>query len=237
MLSELRRRTGCGLSKCREASKMFDTIDEAEHWLLEMNKREGAARMKLALKTSVHGAVGLKISNREAVMARVNCQTDFVANSTEFKSLTSSVTSFLSEHLSESSDVIVSGEKIASDKRYAPLMDLLSVESGKFKETFSISDAVVLRSPQNTKYPVVIGHYVHGEVHSYNAYKKGSVGSQAAVVLLSDSTKSIRNDHARSVANLIAQHIVGLRPSFIIGDGTELPPILEDVSIAGYSFS
>lgn len=90
-VKELRAKTGAGIMDCREALQANNgNIDEAAGWL----RQKGIAKAeKKASRDTSEGLVGSYIhaGGRVGVLVEVNCETDFVANTDEFKSLVSGV--------------------------------------------------------------------------------------------------------------------------------------------------
>lgn len=90
-VKELRAKTGAGIMDCREALEANKgNIEEAANYL----RQKGIAKAeKKASRDTNEGLVGSYIhaGGRVGVLVEVNCETDFVANTDEFKSLVSGV--------------------------------------------------------------------------------------------------------------------------------------------------
>lgn len=86
-VKELREKTGSGLMECKKA------LQEANGDLTEavtiLRKKGQAAAEKKSGRSTSEGAVGSYIhtGGRVGVLIEVNCETDFVANTDEFKTL------------------------------------------------------------------------------------------------------------------------------------------------------
>ncbi len=89
MVKELRERTGAGILDCKKALQETDgDMDKA----VELLRKKGlAAAAKKAGRIAAEGLVhayihgGDGINGRIGVLVEVNCETDFAANTTEFK--------------------------------------------------------------------------------------------------------------------------------------------------------
>ena len=87
MVKELRERTGIGMMECKKA------LEEADGHLekaIEILRKKGYARAKdKADRAACEGAVGAYIHTdaKIGVLVEVNCETDFVANTDEFRQL------------------------------------------------------------------------------------------------------------------------------------------------------
>lgn len=86
-IKTLREMTGAGIVDCREALRMNDdSIERAAAWLKEKGL---AAAAKKASRVANEGIIEAyaHTGNRLAVLVEVNCETDFVARTPEFKAL------------------------------------------------------------------------------------------------------------------------------------------------------
>ena len=87
MVKELRERTGTGMMECKDAlAKANGNMDEAVSIL---RKKGLASAAKRASRATSEGLVGSYIhpGGRIGVLVEVNCETDFVARTEEFKAL------------------------------------------------------------------------------------------------------------------------------------------------------
>jgi elongation factor Ts len=86
-VKELREKTGSGLMECKKALQEADgNIEEA---VTILRKKGQAAAEKKSGRSTSEGAIGSYIhtGGRVGVLIEVNCETDFVANTDEFKEL------------------------------------------------------------------------------------------------------------------------------------------------------
>lgn len=86
-VKELREKTGSGLMECKKALQESD--GEIEAAIVILRKKGQAAAEKKSGRATSEGLVGSYIhtGGRVGVLIEVNCETDFVANTDEFKEL------------------------------------------------------------------------------------------------------------------------------------------------------
>ncbi|MEE2880172.1 MAG: translation elongation factor Ts [Gemmatimonadota bacterium] len=107
----LRDRTGAGMMDCKKA--LMDTGGNLEE-AIDLMRASGAAKAaKRAGKVAGEGTIGtyLHFDNRVASMVEHNCETDFVANTDDFKSLARDI----ALHIASQSPVGISDQDIPSD--------------------------------------------------------------------------------------------------------------------------
>ncbi len=107
----LRDRTGAGMMECKRA--LTETEGDLEA-AIDLLRAKGAAKAaKRADKSTNEGTIGsyIHFDNRTAVIVEVNCETDFVANTDDFKALARD----LATHIAASAPVAVSAEDIPAD--------------------------------------------------------------------------------------------------------------------------
>src|SRR5437764_6499836 len=85
MIKDLRERTGAGMSDCKKAlTECAADLEKAAEFL---RKKGLAAAAKKAGRVAAEGAVASYVhtNNRIGVLLEVNCETDFVAKTDDFK--------------------------------------------------------------------------------------------------------------------------------------------------------
>jgi len=86
-VKKLREKTGVGMMVCKEAlTSANGNVDEAVEYL---RKKGLAMADKKAGRTTADGLIGIEIApdGKTAVMIEVNCETDFVAKTEQFKEM------------------------------------------------------------------------------------------------------------------------------------------------------
>jgi elongation factor Ts len=107
----LRDRTGAGMMDCKKA--LMDTGGNLEE-AIDLMRASGAAKAaKRAGKVAGEGTIGtyLHFDNRVASMVELNCETDFVANTDDFKGLAREI----ALHIASQAPVGISDQDIPSD--------------------------------------------------------------------------------------------------------------------------
>jgi elongation factor Ts len=112
-IKELRAQTGAGIMDCKRALEQADgDVKEAE----EILKQEGiASASKKAERTTNQGLIEsyLHSGGRIGALVEVNCETDFVARTPDFRSLAHD----LAMQVAAMSPVYIDGDDIPEDKK------------------------------------------------------------------------------------------------------------------------
>ena len=82
---ELRERTGAGIMDCKAALQA--SAGDMEKAIDFLRKKGMASAAKRAGREAKEGLIGVQINGQEAILAEVNCETDFVARTEDFKGL------------------------------------------------------------------------------------------------------------------------------------------------------
>lgn len=87
MVKKLRERTGAGMMDCKKA--LVEAEGDIEKAIVILRERGLAAAAKKAGRTASEGLVDsyIHLGGRVGVLIEVNCETDFVAKTDEFKQL------------------------------------------------------------------------------------------------------------------------------------------------------
>src|SRR4051812_11081524 len=111
-VNELRRRTGAGMMECKKAlEENSGEMEKAADYLrakgiAKAEKRVGKQTSEGLISSYIHhnGKVG--------VMVEVNCETDFVARTDDFKQLVK----YIAEHIAAAAPVAVDKDQVPADK-------------------------------------------------------------------------------------------------------------------------
>ncbi|NNF14972.1 MAG: translation elongation factor Ts [Gemmatimonadetes bacterium] len=109
-VKELRDKTGAGMMDCKKA--LEETGGDMEK-AIDLLRAKGAAKAaKRAEKSANEGVIGsyVHFDNKTAVLVEVNCETDFVAATDDFKGLARD----LAMHIASTSPIAVSSDEIDS---------------------------------------------------------------------------------------------------------------------------
>ncbi len=87
MVKTLRQQSGAGIMECKNALK--ETQGDVEDAITYLRKKGMAKADKKGSRSTGDGAIGTYIhaGNKIGVLVELNCETDFVANTDEFKEL------------------------------------------------------------------------------------------------------------------------------------------------------
>jgi elongation factor Ts len=107
MVRELREKTGAGMMECKKALAECDGDFERAHTIL---RQKGlASATKKAGRIASEGIVGSYIHmDRIGVMVEVNCETDFVARTDDFRNLVKDI----AMHIAAANPLFVSREEV-----------------------------------------------------------------------------------------------------------------------------
>ena len=107
MVRELREKTGVGMMECKKALTECNGDFEKAHTIL---RQKGlASATKKAGRTASEGIIGSYIHmDRIGVMVEVNCETDFVARTDDFRNLVKDI----AMHIAAANPLFVSREEV-----------------------------------------------------------------------------------------------------------------------------
>ena len=89
LIKELRDRTGAGMMDCKKALEATNSdVEKAIDWLREKGIAKAQAK---ASRIAAEGLSGVKVEGNRAVIAEVNCETDFVSKGEKFHKLVDDV--------------------------------------------------------------------------------------------------------------------------------------------------
>ncbi|HEY8174947.1 MAG TPA: translation elongation factor Ts [Gemmatimonadaceae bacterium] len=111
-VSELRQRTGAGMMDCKKALEACNGDMDAA---VEHLRKTGAAKAeKRAGREVREGLVGsyIHFTGKIGVMVEVNCETDFVARTDDFKTLVKNI----AEHIAAAAPIAVDKDQVPPEK-------------------------------------------------------------------------------------------------------------------------
>lgn len=110
-VKKLRDMTGAGMMDCKRA--LTETDGDLEKAVDLLRARGSAKAAKRAEKSANEGTIGsyIHFDSRTAVIVELNCETDFVANTDDFKALAKE----LALHIASMAPVSVSSDEIPAD--------------------------------------------------------------------------------------------------------------------------
>ena len=111
-VGELRARTGAGMMDCKKA--LDETNGDMEK-AIELLRSKGAAKAdKRSGRQTKEGMIGTYVhhNGKIAVLVELNCETDFVARTDDFKTLVK----YIAEHIAAAAPVAVDKDQVPQDK-------------------------------------------------------------------------------------------------------------------------
>src|SRR5690349_17587034 len=110
-ISELRQRTGAGMMDCKKA--LEETGGDMDAAVEHLRKKGIAKAEKRAGREATEGQIASYIhhNGKVGVLVEVNCETDFVARTDDFKNLVKEI----ALHIASADPVAVSKEDVPQD--------------------------------------------------------------------------------------------------------------------------
>jgi elongation factor Ts len=198
LVAELRARTGAGMMDCKKAlEESGGNIERA----VDLLRKKGIAKAeKRASRAASEGQIVAHVSadTHTGVLIELNCETDFVARTEEFRALAREIAEHVAQDNAVDGVLTVGAEDAylatrwsrAGDTRGATLGEIIKAGSSRTGEN------VVLRRVARFTGTGIVGTYLH---HN---------GKVAAMVELSGS-----GDDATMIARSVAEHIAAGVPS------------------------
>lgn len=194
MVKELRERSGAGMMDCKKAlTEMDGNIEKAIDYLREKGL---AAAAKKAGRVAAEGTVESYIhaGGKIGVMLELNCETDFVAKTDDFKALAKDI----AMHIAASNPVCISREEVP--------VDSLNHER-------EILRAQALNEGKPEK---IVEKMVEGRIEKY--YKEVCLLEQPFV---KDPDKSVKDLVTASIAKIGENITIRRFARFQLGEGIE----------------
>lgn len=152
LVKELRERTGAGMMDCKKAlSAVEGDMDKAIDFLREKGL---AAAAKKASRIAAEGIVASYISedNKVGVIVEVNCETDFVAKTDNFKELVDSIAAHIAATNPADMDALM-----ASELNGKAVSELVTESIAKIGENISVRRFARYEVTEGT-----VAAYIHG---------------------------------------------------------------------------
>lgn len=194
-VAELREITGAGMMDCKKALVHTDgDKDKAIEYLREIGVSIAA---KKAGRIASEGLIGGFTSGKVGVLAELNCETDFVANTDGFRALVAKV----AKGIAETNPVSVE-ELLETKIEGQTVTELMNAETAKCGEKIT--------ARRFEKFEVSEGVE---EIYLHNGGKIG--------VMLEVETDKPVTDEIKEMAHDIAMHIAAFSPSYV--NDSEVP--------------
>lgn len=220
-LMELRRKTGYTFSNCKKALEANNNdLSKAEKWLAEEAKRQGWAKAtKMQSRSTAQGLIAIHVDGPYAAMAEVNCETDFVARTPEFRQFAEQLVRSCFSHAKKLPSLETAIMKVrlgAPELGRLRIRDGHTVEEaqalavGKLGEKVAVRRALCLRGEAGT---TLLAGYCHPQDSQAGGKKYpcfGRYGGLVAFRMLGDSP--LGEDEVEELGRNLCQQVVALNP-------------------------
>lgn len=152
LVKELRERTGAGMMDCKKALTAVEgDMDKAIDFLREKGL---AAAAKKAGRIAAEGVVGYCLSEggKVGTIVEVNCETDFVAKTDNFKELVSKIAAHIVATKPADIDAL-----LASEIEGQTVADLVTASIAKIGEKINVRRFALYEAPEGQ-----VSAYIHG---------------------------------------------------------------------------
>ena len=184
VVMDLRGRTGCGMMDCKKALAACDgDIEKAIDYLREKGLAKAAKKQS---RIAAEGLVGAYVCTKcnTGALVEVNCETDFVANTPEFKELVNTIAKQIVISNPADVDALLATKAEGGE---ATIGDIITEKTAKIGEKISIRRFVRYEG-------------VNGTVDSY-IHMGGKVGVLVqAECEVNDAVKEVLHDVALQIA-------------------------------------
>ncbi|MGE5412469.1 MAG: translation elongation factor Ts [Clostridiales bacterium] len=205
----LREKTGAGMMDCKKAlTEANGDFDKA----IEVLRKKGAAvAAKRAERSANEGLVLTHVSDdkKSAVMVEVNCETDFVAKSDDFKNFASMVLDTIVKEKPANLDELLT---VKHDGK--PIAEELEALIGKIGEKIAITRFVI----ENSETGAVVDYVHHG--------------SKLGVLVRADNLGNGDVNELTSILKDVAMQVAAMKPLFTFRE--EVPQTILDKEIDIY---
>jgi elongation factor Ts len=186
MVKELREQTGAGMMDVKSAlTEAQGNMEEATKIL---RKKGLAAAGKKAGRITAEGAIEALVTGNTGVLVEVNCETDFVGRTENFRTFASQVAKAIAASKATTVDELLNDKWPGGGTVGEKVTELIAT----IKENISVRRFARYEAPAGA----AIGTYIHGG---------GKIGAMVEVV----------GDKSDAVAKDIAMHIAAAEPRFL----------------------
>jgi len=190
----LREMTQAGMMDCKKAlTECEGDFEKAKDYLREKGL---AAVSKKSGRIAAEGAVGGFVVDGVGVVAEINCETDFVGKTDDFKSLVKSVVDQIIKRNPADVESLLSQESLQSSGK--TVSDVFNETSARIGEKLSMR--------RFTRYEGIVDCYIH-------------LGGKIGVLVDLDAPAELsERTEFRQMAHDIAMHIAAARPAYLTRD-------------------
>jgi elongation factor Ts len=194
MVKELRDKTGAGMMDCKKA--LSEAGGDFEKAIEILRKKGASVAAKRAEKAANEGKILTKIlSDNEAIIVEVNCETDFVAKSDDFVGFADFVLSVIEaekpSNVEELKGLSLDGKSVSGE-----LTNII----GKIGEKIEISRFSIIKSDNG-----LIVDYIHH-------------GSKLGVLVKAEDVSADQKEDLQVFMKDIAMQVAAMRPLYVSRD-------------------
>ena len=191
LVKELRERTNAGMMDCKKALMANDgNMDAAIDWLREKGLAQAA---KKASRIAAEGAVVQYIEGNVGVVVEVNCETDFVANTDNFRAFANSVAKHIAKANPADLEALLPQQFV--DDPSKTISDMIS------DATVAIGEKISVRRFARYETNGLVSSYIH---------MGGKVG-----VLVEIATNAADNAQVQDFAHDVCLQIAAAKPEAV----------------------
>ena len=217
LVKDLREKTGAGMMDCKKA--LSETAGDFEKAVEFLRKKGIASAAKKAGRATKEGTVTAWVSNdsRSGIVLEINCETDFVARTEQFKTLVSDVTHQIAQAKPATLETLMAQPFVRDAGKTIQM--LLAETIATLGENMSIRRFSHFEGSADGKSAVV--SYIHGE---------GKVGVIVEFAVGGSSTATL--DAFKTYARDVAMHVAAAQPQYVHSDEVPADLIAKEKEIA-----
>lgn len=210
----LRERTGAGMLDCKKA--LTETNGDFEKAIEFLRKKGMAAAAKKVGRATKEGTIQITLSpnQKTGVMVEVNCETDFVARTEQFKDFVSEISAHV-EKANPAPNALLTQSFFKNPEK--TVEQVLSEAIARLGENMGIN--------RYTRWAVngngILANYIHGE---------GKMGVMIELALGNAALES--NEALRIIAKDLCMHIAAANPKFTSPEDVPADVVAKEKEIA-----
>lgn len=218
-LLELRNKTGYTFSNCKKALQLSDNdVSKAERWLHQQAQEQGWAKAsKVTGRARGQGLVAVHRDGPFAAMAEVNCETDFVARTEDFRTFVDKLVRACTSHAKKlpSLETGVTRVSLASAeveklrvRDGGAVGEARALLVGRLGEDVAVRRVLCLRSEA-----ALLAGFCHGDQAPQTYPCFGKYGALVTYRALGECMLS--EEELEQLGRGLCQQVVGMRPSSV----------------------
>ena len=201
----LREKTGCGMMDCKKALQASDgDMNAAIDFLREKGL---AAAEKKSGRAAAEGIVTTYAENGVTVMVEINCETDFVGKTDEFKAFSEQVAKTVAQNKPADLDALLE-TKIAGEE--------LTVAEAVREKVLVIGENIKVR--RFATYEGVVSSYIH-------------MGGKIGVMVQFETNADANSDTFQAMAKDVAMQVAAANPQYLDKDSVSAEVLEKEKAI------